>query len=193
MTAALAMSSAVSAGGFIGNPDNVVIILETDTSQANYKQKSIINFCPVNNKKKFKGSCLFGAYSFPGVKGTTYEEPVDSGVYEYLAAWIKPKEKGLFAFANGNVGGTMIMGPGTHTQTAVLAGGTVAVITRPFTEWKGGYAAAVKRAKAVFKKQYGAKLAGKMKFVAFQQAPVNCIFKRAVMQFQIKQNRCTLE
>ncbi len=182
----------------IGNPGYVGIILETDTSRVSYHKRYTLNFCPLDGNRKFKARCFKQAYTFPGTKGVTYEI-VDSGAYEYIISWLKPKPKALYAFSRGSLGGiagfgaTELIGPGTHTQMSVLQAGTVAVITRPFTDWKGGYASAINRAKAVFRKQYGAALTKRMKFVAFKSATVDCRFKSTVFDYQINQNSCVLK
>lgn len=72
---------------------------------------------------------------------------------------MEPQQKALYAFANGTINNTLY-GPGTHKQTALIEGGTVAVFMRPMTTWKSGYKDAVKRAKAIFRTQYGAEITG---------------------------------
>ncbi|KAB7616162.1 hypothetical protein F9L33_05265 [Amylibacter sp. SFDW26] len=185
------------AGIFTGDPERTVIIVETDTSRFDHNKAVQMTFCPVGKKNTFKGSCGYKAYSYPGWSKEVYDV-VDVGVYEYDIQWMKPQAKGLYAFSKGTItaqGGwsNKLYGPNEVTQIANLEGGTVAVITLPLTDWKNGYSASLKRAKAAFKKQYGAELTKKMKFVSFKAAPVKCTFKNAFVQFQINHNKCTLK
>ena len=197
MATFLGISTVSIAAGNIGNPNYLVIMMETDTSQVNFRKRLSLDFCPVDKNRNFKASCLDEGQGFPGYSKAVYDI-VDNDEYEYIIGWRKSKGEGLYAFGSGRIagsgfGGTEIIGPGTHTQVAVLGSGVVAVITRPFTMWKGGYGPSLKRAKAVFKKQYGAELTRKMKFVVFKAAPVECKLKKSLFQYQITLNSCVLK